>query len=368
MTVRSRAGWVVGLLLAMDLGGVAALASQQSNTSVVDPLAAARQAASSFLSGYETSSGRVVRWDQGGDTVSEGQGYAMLLAAATGDGSHFGAAWQWDKTHLQEPDGLFAWHWANGSVVSTQPATDADLDTAWALLLAARSFGQPSYRSDALRIGSAILANETTMVDGRLQLVAGTWARTSPATVNPSYAAPAALSALGSASGDGRWAELEAASLSSLAALQSGGHLPPDWATLGGSGVPQPEGTPGTGSVPAFGLDAQRSPVWSAGSCVATARSLAGQDWGVLAGAAGGGRYIAYTLSGGQLSSFSNPLGLVAAAAAAAAAGQVSRAAGLLAQASSLEGSDHTYYGDAWVALGRVLLDTDWLTGCPAVG
>ena len=29
----------------------------------------------------------------------------------------------------------------------------------------------------------------------------------------------------------------------------------------------------------------------------------------------------------------------------------------------------HTYYGDAWVALGRILLDTPWLSHCgPGLG
>jgi hypothetical protein len=29
----------------------------------------------------------------------------------------------------------------------------------------------------------------------------------------------------------------------------------------------------------------------------------------------------------------------------------------------------HTYYGDAWVALGRILLDTPWLSQCgPGLG
>ena len=38
-----------------------------------------------FLHRYVSPSGAVVRTDQGGDTVSEGQGYAMLLAYAADD-------------------------------------------------------------------------------------------------------------------------------------------------------------------------------------------------------------------------------------------------------------------------------------------
>ena len=38
-----------------------------------------------FLDAYVDPDGRVVRRDQGGDTVSEGQAYALLLATAVGD-------------------------------------------------------------------------------------------------------------------------------------------------------------------------------------------------------------------------------------------------------------------------------------------
>src|SRR6266571_1756749 len=45
----------------------------------------ARSSAQAFLDGYIDPDGRVVRRDQGGDTVSEGQSYAMLTAVALGD-------------------------------------------------------------------------------------------------------------------------------------------------------------------------------------------------------------------------------------------------------------------------------------------
>jgi endoglucanase len=55
---------------------------------------------------------------------------------------------------------------------------------------------------------------------------------------------------------------------------------------------------------------------------------------------------------------------LVASAAAATAAGTRAAASALLAAADRQAASAPTYYGDAWVALGRVLLDTDWLSSC----
>ena len=100
----------------------------------------AKNLAVSFLDRYVDPDGRVVRHDQGGDSVSEGQAYGLLLAVAARDAARFDAIWTWEKANLQEPDGLFAYHWSDGAVVGTGAATDADLDTAWALVLAAAAF------------------------------------------------------------------------------------------------------------------------------------------------------------------------------------------------------------------------------------
>src|SRR5579875_560781 len=70
--------------------------------------------AAAFLATYVTTDGRVVRPDQGGDTVSEGQAYALLIAEASGDAARFATVWNWTRTHLLRPDGLLAWHWEHG--------------------------------------------------------------------------------------------------------------------------------------------------------------------------------------------------------------------------------------------------------------
>jgi endoglucanase len=366
MRARPVVAGMAGLVLAADLVGVATLSPARAAPPPVPPAVAAQGDALAFLSRYEASDGRVVRSDQGGDTVSEGQAYAMLLAVAIGDSSRFTAAWHWELSNLRQPDGLFAWHWVGGKVVDTQSAADADVQSAWALLLAASRFGQAAYRTDALQIGTAILANETVTAGGHLQLVAGPWARPAPAVVDPSYDVPAAFAALAAASGDQRWTALEQDSLSMQSTLSSSGRLPPDWATLAGAGgAPVASGPPGSNSAPAYGLDAQRVPVWTAGSCPASARAIARQEWPALSHLSGNGKYISYTLSGQSTSSYANPLGVVAVAAGAAATGDASRSASLLDTADQQAASYHTYYGDAWVALGRILLETPWLTGCP---
>ena len=141
--------------------------------------------------------------------------------------------WTWEKDNLQQPSGLFAYHWSNGAVVGTGAATDADLNTAWALVLGATAFGQPVYRTEGLAVAKAVLANETVVSNGLLELVAGPWARNAPYPVDPSYFSPEAMAALATASHDRRWTQLAANSQQLVGDLQGGGSahtLPPDWA------------------------------------------------------------------------------------------------------------------------------------------
>ena len=115
----------------------------------------AYRSVSSFLSAYVSPDGRVIRRDQGCDTVSEGQAYGMLVAAALGDAARFDSIWGWTQANLQRPDGLLAYHWANGGVRDRQAATDADLDAARALLVGGCRFGRSDLRAAAGRIGRA---------------------------------------------------------------------------------------------------------------------------------------------------------------------------------------------------------------------
>jgi endoglucanase len=58
----------------------------------------------------------------------------------------------------------------------------------------------------------------------------------------------------------------------------------------------------------------------------------------------------------------------VAAAAAASADGNGRAAAGLLARAQAVNAAHPTYFGSAWVALGRIELTTNALGGCAGGG
>ena len=180
-----------GLVAAMSGCGGSANASPQ------------QQAAARFLARYARPDGQVVRLDQGGDTVSEGQAYGMLLAEVAGNTAAFGRIWAWAHEHLQLSNGLFAFHAnAAGKVLSRQPASDADLLIAWALLRY-RGPSAAAWHRDGRRVAAAVLAHElTTGPGGTPVLAAGPWATGRPASLDPSYWSLAAYQGLAQLTGD----------------------------------------------------------------------------------------------------------------------------------------------------------------------
>jgi endoglucanase len=331
---------------------IAAMRSSDPDDRQPDPDDAATVTAR-FLDDYVDADGRVVRHDQGGDTVSEGQAYAMLLTVAQNEPARFATLWAWTRDHLQRPDGLFAWHWQNGRVVDDSPAADADVDIALALTRAATQFDEPTYRAEAQRIADAVLEHETTTVDRRLVLVAGPWAVAEP-VVNPSYLAPCDYEELAAVTGDARWAQLRDDSLALLAQLIDGG-LPPDWLVLDPDGEIEPIASPDDRNGDArYGLDAARVPARLA-ACSA-GHNLAATLWERLRTLDDDGAAVTYSLDGARLSDAEHPLGLIASALAATAAGDNDDAARLIDRAAALDDEHPTYYGAAWLALGEQLL------------
>jgi len=355
---------VVGGFALSFLSGCGGSASTQSSSaqSPQDATERAVAAAQHFLDRYVLPDGRVVRIDQGGDTVGEGQAYGMLLAAAIGDAKRFDAIWSWTQNNLRRPDGLISFLWRNGHIVDPQAASDADLDTARALLVAACRFRRPALRQQALQLGKAIMNVEVASFHGQPVLTAGPWAVTPPITVDPSYFSPASFLELRAASGDSSWARLAASSLSITSALMSPpARLPPDWARLEG-GRAIPIGSPSNPQVaPQFGFDAVRTLVRFAEDPEPAGRRIAARAWPVFAGQDPTKLPVNHTLSGRPVGDILHPVVLVAAAGAADAAGQPAARDGLLDEAEALDHRSPTYYGAAWVALGRLMLTTNLL-------
>jgi endo-1,4-beta-D-glucanase Y len=322
-------------------------------------------AAEAFLNTYAVPNGRVVRIDQGDDTVSEGQAYGMLLAVAVGDRRRFDAIWAWTRQHLENSDGLFAFHWQDGHVVDAQPATDADLDIARALLVGACRFGESSLRSQALRVGRAILAHEVARAGSLQVLLAGPWANLGDHLVfDPSYADPTTLRALAQASGDPQFTAVSDGATTLVNELTR--PLPPDWAIVNKqTGQPTPVSAANSTSGPGlFSFDAPRTLVRFAESSAPGARSAVARAWSVFSATPPADIVTQHQLSGAPAGSDKNPVTLAGVAGAAKAAGDESAVSTLLNQAQALNAQHPTYYGSAWVALGRILLTTNLLQPC----
>jgi len=133
--------------------------------------------------------GKVIRPENGNDTVSEGIAYGMLLAVNFNDKTTFDslyAYWKSKSTGAAAP--LMDWCQPNGGnscSASGGSATDADEDAAFALLQAGKVFGTASYTTDAKAMISAVWSKD---IDTSSNLPKG---GSQFARINPSYFAPA---------------------------------------------------------------------------------------------------------------------------------------------------------------------------------
>jgi endoglucanase len=366
-----RDGVVIAIMIALGgvtMLGVAGCGGKSSTRIYQRPLSPEDRAVAAghyFLDRYVRPDGRVVRLDQGGDTVGEGQAYGMLIAAAVGDRRRFDAIWAWTRSHLVRPDGLLSFLWKNGHVVDPQAASDADVDASRALLVAACRFQEPFLRQEALALGHSILRVEvgSATFRGQAVLSAGPWAISPPpVAVNPSYFSPATFLALEAASRDPRWRDLALSSRAVTGDLMpSPGRLPPNWSYLEGDRA-VPIGDPSRPlSPPQFGFDAVRTLVRFAEDPDPDGRRIAARAWTVFASANPTTLPVEHDLNGQVAGHTLHPVALVAAAGAADAAGQPAARDGLLDQAEALDRRTPTYFGAAWVALGRLMLTTNLL-------
>lgn len=229
-----------------------------------------------YVHGYIQSDGRVIDQTLGGRTTSEGQAYAMLRAVWVGDRSTFEQLRTWTRDNLQgsDADALPAWLWGQRDdgtwgVVDAQPASDADLLMAWALILGAERWDNPAWQAQGLALSRRVWDEETLALPTGRVLLPGPWARDmKPVWVNPSYFAPFVYRTLarldpappGSPEGTRDWASLLDGSYRLLDRLLDGASLPPDWcfldATTGEPAAP-PEGEDQRSD---FGFEAMRIP------------------------------------------------------------------------------------------------------------
>jgi endo-1,4-beta-D-glucanase Y/4-amino-4-deoxy-L-arabinose transferase-like glycosyltransferase len=220
-------------------------------------------------------------------TTSEGQAYAMLRAVFMDDREAFDEIWGWTQENLQpNSNSLPSWKYgqlSNGTQGVTDPstATDADTDTALALLFAARKFDAPGYKEEALAILTNVWEEETTMVGSdsagyKRVAVAGDWARgdgTSTVArpmINPSYLSPYAYKIFAEADPEHPWDDVVDSSYEILQNIQASPELGgeagvvPNWVALDpATGDPGPAGLEGL-PTDEFSFDASRVP-WRIG-------------------------------------------------------------------------------------------------------
>lgn len=205
------------------------------------------QAYATWTKNFVQSGGKIVAPEQSGHVTSEAIGYGMLIAAAMGDKTAFDAFWGYAKSNGAS-GGLM--NWEDGGSGS---ATDADLDQAYALLMAAAQW--PSGGYDGNSLGSRIASAD---VSGGI-LTGGS--QFSSANYNPSYFAPAAMRKLTGLSGfvNGNYTLVNNNIKASVAGV------PTDWADKSNGNPSGPGGAQVTSDIQdgnngAMGYDAARVP------------------------------------------------------------------------------------------------------------
>lgn len=206
------------------------------------------------------SNGKVTDPQRGGMTTSEAQSYALLRAVWSDDKNTFDTVNQWTKANMQQPNGLLTWKHQPQVPTAERDmgtASDADEDSALALLFASRKWKQPSYATAAQKIMDGIWVNEVAIVQGKPYLSAGNWANGDSAiTINPSYLSPATYRIFAKVDKKHNWQGLVDTSYDVLNKCTQNnldktvGVLPPAWCSIDKQTLevrtttsPQPTGT-----------------------------------------------------------------------------------------------------------------------------
>lgn len=151
---------------------------------------------------WERETGRTLDKERNSITTSEGQSYTMLRAVWQSDKATFDKTWEWTKDHIQREDELFSWKWGEKSdgtygVLTDEggqnTASDADVDIAFALMMAAGRWQQQEYADEAKKLIPAIWEKEVVTIQGKPYLASNDLEKnssTDDVVMNPSYFAP----------------------------------------------------------------------------------------------------------------------------------------------------------------------------------
>lgn len=181
--------------------------------------------------------GRVMDPERGDITVSEGQGYILQRAVAINDSKTFNDTYNWTKKHLQRRDKLFAWIWGKNKkgqyqILDKNSASDADINIAFALILAYERWKDKKYLKEALPIIHAIWNKETKKIGKYRVLMPGfIQAKVEKTEINPSYFHPYAFKFFNKYDKSHNWNEIIDSSYYYIieSSAKSKTELPPNW-------------------------------------------------------------------------------------------------------------------------------------------
>lgn len=193
-----------------------------------------------YKSQFMSEDGRIMDPAKNNITTSEGQSYIMLQSLAVDNQKTFDLTYKWAKNNLQRPDKLFSWLWGknkNGEykILDENSASDADVDIAFALLLAYEKWNKSEYLMEATSIVNSIWDNETKRVDHNLVLMPGVkQTNDSKIEINPSYFSPYAFRFFQKYDENHDWSCLIDSSYYYIGAImkKTKTHLPPNWFSI----------------------------------------------------------------------------------------------------------------------------------------
>jgi endo-1,4-beta-D-glucanase Y len=206
-----------------------------------------------------------VRWSTATLTVSESIGYGMLLTVIHDEQAIFDGLWLYYKNN-RNGHGLMNWQRSGcaGDPSGDNAATDADLDTAMALVMASRRWSETPYLADAQDLIERIRTYETTTtIDGLALLKPGDFFGGSTC-LNFSYFAPGYYRVFAEVAPDHAafWSQLADDSYTLInRAANAGTGLVPNWCDENGASAPTgPSGCANYTNADQYGSDAARAP------------------------------------------------------------------------------------------------------------
>jgi endo-1,4-beta-D-glucanase Y len=211
--------------------------------------------------------GRLFDDSQKSVSHSEGQGYALLLAAFNDDREAFDKIWRWTSDNLEiRHDHLAVWRWRpddNPHALDRNNATDGDLLIAWSLVEAGRRWRAPAYSAEARAIALS-LAHHVVFASAYGPVLRpgaagfGDDTKDGP-IINLSYWVFPALDALSNVAPEVDWKALSDSGLKLFDVAQFGPReLPSDWISLRVGLAPAQD------HPPVFGYELVRAPLYLA--------------------------------------------------------------------------------------------------------